>query len=361
MSNVLDSFAFATCKLDLECDAAQTLILMHQQLRPLDKTSLITQLSSVASALTQFALSKNAFASLNKEDQIFLLKNNIPLYLQYITARYFSAETGFDQLSWILEGQLLIGPTTDFKSSFYRLTLKDYSQQNNLFVTPEIVELYSHFCQNVGVFFPFPRRFNGLIASILLFHVPDSQKNCLKDSKKISCFYNEAKELANLGIDNLGKGSSPSSKRFQFKFDLETLIHSLTRMSHIFGTCTFQSQAGDLQRAPVPKLLVVNFTETENNWIKLRFSQIEKQFQSVIPPSSFLSEMFNLLGKGIAVSQKFSIDFMAIVVERARRVLKMHQEFQALTDTDQVRQVYLCFFKAFLFLTPDILYSSIYW
>ena len=155
-------------------------------------------------------------------------------------------------------------------------------------------------------------------------------KICLKDSERISCFYNEAKELANLGVDNLSKSQVCKSK-----FDLETLVHSLTRMSHIFGTCTFANQIEDLQKT-VPKPLAVNFSEAEDDWIKVRFSQIQKQFRSVIPPSDFMSELFDLLGKGIPVGQRFSVDFMAIVVERGRRVLKLHKEFQSLTDQDQV-------------------------
>jgi hypothetical protein len=79
----------------------------------------------VTFALTDFAASQYLFSSLCKEDQTILLKNNIPLYLQYIIARYFTADTGFEQLSWILEGQILIESIEEV-TRLHRITLKRY-------------------------------------------------------------------------------------------------------------------------------------------------------------------------------------------------------------------------------------------
>jgi hypothetical protein len=60
------------------------------------------------------------------------------------------------------------------------------------------------------------------------------------------------------------------------------------------------------------------------------------EFRSVIPSSEFITEVFNLLLHGTRVSAKFSPDWMSIITERARRVLKIHPEFQAMTDREQV-------------------------
>ena len=63
--------------------------------------------------ITEFASSQGSFASLRKEDQKHLLVNNVPLYLQYILARYFSAESGLEQITWIMEGQVSIQTIED--------------------------------------------------------------------------------------------------------------------------------------------------------------------------------------------------------------------------------------------------------
>jgi hypothetical protein len=38
---------------------------------------------------------------------VLLLKTNIPLYLQYVLARYFESESGYEQLCWIFQGPIL--------------------------------------------------------------------------------------------------------------------------------------------------------------------------------------------------------------------------------------------------------------
>jgi hypothetical protein len=87
--------------------------------------------------LTEFAYTQFLFLSLTKEDQITLLKNNIPLYLQYVAARYFTAETGVEQLSWILEGQLSLESIEEV-GKMSKITLREYNESVHLFPTAEV-------------------------------------------------------------------------------------------------------------------------------------------------------------------------------------------------------------------------------
>ena len=80
-----------------------------------------------------------------------------------------------------------------------RISLKEYNTTVNLFPTSEIVELYSHFSENVGIFYPFPQHCNGLIANMLIYNTNESIVEELKEAKRISCIFNEAKELVKLG------------------------------------------------------------------------------------------------------------------------------------------------------------------
>jgi len=56
------------------------------------------------------------------------LRNNIPLYLQYILARYFCSETGFEQISWLLEGDIPIYSIEEIN----RLRYLDFNEVNHL-------------------------------------------------------------------------------------------------------------------------------------------------------------------------------------------------------------------------------------
>ena len=93
LSNILDAFTLAAGKLSLNSDQTFEFVENHQRNKPLDKNTLVKQLSLIASMLTEFASSQLLFSSLDKEDQIVLLKNNIPLYLQYVVARYLFVKT----------------------------------------------------------------------------------------------------------------------------------------------------------------------------------------------------------------------------------------------------------------------------
>jgi hypothetical protein len=141
-----DDLSFATCKLEW----SRNLIRSHRgQLRP-EMNTLLRQLSSVASSLTEFAKSQFAFNTLNQDDQTVLLNYNVPLYLQYVTAKYFSAKTGLEQLNWILEGQdnnLSGQPETNF----IRISLAEYNVPTPFFSSPEQMDRYSDLCEKVSI------------------------------------------------------------------------------------------------------------------------------------------------------------------------------------------------------------------
>ena len=91
--------------------------------------------------ITEFASSQGSFASLRKEDQKHLLVNNVPLYLQYILARYFSAESGLEQITWIMEGQVSIQTIEDV-TELNLITLTEFNSSVTMYSSAELVELY---------------------------------------------------------------------------------------------------------------------------------------------------------------------------------------------------------------------------
>ena len=60
-----------------------------------------------------------------------LLRANIPLYLQYVTARYLQAPTGLDQLTWILEGKLFTDSVSESKNWFKFLWSSSFVTSTN--------------------------------------------------------------------------------------------------------------------------------------------------------------------------------------------------------------------------------------
>jgi hypothetical protein len=257
-----------------------------------------------------------------------LLKNNIPLYLQYILARYFSADTGVEQLNWILEGQIAID-SLDVVTSLSRISLKEFNASVNFFPTSEMLRAFSNSVENIGLFYPFPQHCNGLIANMLLYFVDDSIAGSLKEAKRIGCIFEEAKGLVKMGFNLMDRTLS-----FDAGSSVGPLIHTLIKMRTIFGDCKVQSN-GQEWRVGLPQTILVNYTSAEELWMKQKFDEFQREYISVSPPKEYFEELIHLLVHGKQVSETFVLSWMAMDTERVRRVLKMHPEFRNLSNRDQ--------------------------
>ena len=278
--------------------------------------------------VTEFASSQFLFKSLTKDDQITLLKNNIPLYLQYVMARYFSAETGIEQLNWILEGQLIMESLEEI-TKLSRISLNEFNSTVQMFPTSESAELYLRYSENVGMFYPFSQHCSGLVANMLLFYTNDSMTDSLKEPKRISCIFDEAKELVRVGFEHLDRHLYVNAGS-----NIGPLIHTLSKMKTIFGLCKVHSDGKGLVRN-VPQLLAINYTDAEECWLNHRFSQFRTNYASVSPPADFFKDLLILLESCGTVAHNFVQTWAGMTQERMRRVLKSNPEFSTMPDKCQ--------------------------
>ena len=59
------------------------------------------------------------FINLHKSDQRKLLARNVPLYVQYVLARYINSDSGYEQIRWLLGKVCEIMSSEEFKSIAY--------------------------------------------------------------------------------------------------------------------------------------------------------------------------------------------------------------------------------------------------
>jgi hypothetical protein len=87
-------------------------------------------------------------------------------------ARYFSAESGYKQISWILEGQI---PANLFRSktSLNRISLKEYNTSADLFGSMASEFIFTDCAETVSTFYPFSHECNALVANVIL-HFPNN-------------------------------------------------------------------------------------------------------------------------------------------------------------------------------------------
>ena len=329
ISCILDAFTLSCGKLNLDSESAQDLILNHQGLKAFEKTTLISQLIVIASMLTDFASKLLLFTSLSSEDQKILLKHNIPFYLQYIMARYFSADTGLDQLNWILEGPITFD-SLDQVSSFQKLNFEEYNQFVKLCETSELAEFYQQCSENIGIFYPFPQYCNGLVANMLLFYTDESMREELNEANRIFHIFQACTDLMRKShklMDRSLQGPNSSDP-------LKPLIYTLKKMNSIFGSFVLHQNSVFIGR-PVPKALPLVFTQAEENWVNLRFQQFQDQFKSIVPTKVYLDTVANLLCHNTPVTAEHMQNWRLMVSERSIRVLKVHPEFESLSTREQ--------------------------
>ena len=328
MSSILDAFTITTGKVCLNTELTHELILNHQKQKPIEKTTLMSHLSCISSALQDFAMSQYLFSSLSKQDQNLLLNNNIPLYIQYILARYFSAETGLEQLNWITEGQIYLD-SIEVVTSLSRISLKEYNNSANILPSLELVELFSQFSANIGMFYPFPEHCNGLIANMILYQIDDNISSRLQEKKRIGCIFEEAKALVRMGFDTLDR-----TLDFNPSNCIAPLIHTLQKMKSIFGSSQLQNQGEELNKY-IPSSIVINYSDNEDSWIQQVFNQFETAYASVGPSQDLVDDLISLLEVGKPVSVNFMPSWIEMTTERVYRVLKSHPEFTCLPERAQ--------------------------
>ncbi len=102
--SVSRSYILAWAEVDLETEAISEIVSlqMNPGKNPVSKETYAHLLLAHITHFERFASAFERFTQLPEPDQTLLLKKNAPLVCHYILARYVSAETGVDQLTWLL-------------------------------------------------------------------------------------------------------------------------------------------------------------------------------------------------------------------------------------------------------------------
>jgi hypothetical protein len=269
LSSILDSFTLVMGKLSPDSESAQDLIRTHQNLQPTTLATYLNQLSLLASLLQKFALSHVQFQSLAQEDQAVLLRHNIPLYLQYVTARYLNAKSGLEQLTWILEGNYFPDFTQDVEDLSV-ISFDEFVWEQVVFRSSEMFQMYSDYLQLIQHFFSFPHYFNALVANALLYQTTETMKKELKDPQKIEGLHREAEKLAEKELN--------SAMSHNINLKMVTLQFALWQMKTIFDLVQVCNEK-NFPSAKVPRPFSISFTDTEESWLIHKFERLQIQFR----------------------------------------------------------------------------------
>ena len=236
------------------------------------------------------------------------MKNNIPLYMQYILARYFTAKTGVEQLSWILEKEF----SEDLVKGIMTINLQEFDSGISFFPNPEIAHVYALFAENIFTHFPFPRNCNALIANLILYHMDDSFHLELQEPKKVEAMFEEAEDLLKFGCRFFEKIKVSH-------INIATFIKTLKILNELFEKCIVRTEDNLM-----PKTVQIGYTDMEEMWLVSQFGQFQQQFLSVQPPLEYLQEGVDYTRTKTITQNSFFRTWGLMTTERIIRVLKMH-------------------------------------
>jgi hypothetical protein len=105
-------------------------------------------------------------------------------------------------------------------------------------------------------------------------------------------------------------------------------------MNTIFENFTIQATGAGLNQ-PVPRILTLDFTRTEECWLNRKFQEFQDQFRSVSPSKEHMDTLVKLLYYNTPVTAQHMSNWKMMIEERLRRVLKSNSEFEALPVREQ--------------------------
>ncbi len=296
-------------------NAAKHFVLFHQFRYLYHKSDFQDVLCMVLEQFDAFVRKLKPFSALPPEDQEKLLVRNRKLFLMFVLGNYFSANSGFEQLSWIL------GPCSKHlqgidEAGLHFIPFQNFTNSLNIFE------------QTTGT------------TSYLLDLSFDLRRSRMRPDQKhlIALFFAFYQEQ-----DMLLKRSALVRATF------DNIMCHLTR----FSWCPiFSHQSlGNILRTTLSMVEIfdVSFTwkvfERSNNirmpltfeetqWMQLHLCKFDQAFRSV-PLGEDLTREYIMHSYGIPLSQNFFATSNKIFVERFRRILLHYPEYSNLNPLNR--------------------------
>ena len=108
----------------------------------------------------------------------------------------------FQQISWILEGQVSL-QTIDDVTDLNLITLNEFNAATAMYNSLDLVELYQYYSDTIRRHYSFPQHCNGLIANVLIYQTNQNMLKDLAEPNRIKRIFNDAKSLIRLGQQSL--------------------------------------------------------------------------------------------------------------------------------------------------------------
>ena len=105
MNTILNDFTIANAEVSVQSEKVDFVMMGHTESWNWNEShtqALMMSIANLYHVIENFAKKSRLFRTIRMADQLILLRHNASLYIHYILARYCAADTGLEQLDWIL-------------------------------------------------------------------------------------------------------------------------------------------------------------------------------------------------------------------------------------------------------------------
>ncbi len=255
------------------------------------------------------------FRTLQRSDQVTLHARNSKLFLMYALGRVFSSNTPQEQTEWIY-GEDLSANTRKTCHPFvsFQSFANIFSSDHQRAAVGKLLDM----SYDLKLTCPLPPNSKNLVALLLSFHMTDASD--FVDPQTIKAINNHISTHLHLHhYPTLAKATQMS------------LLSILTVMSSTFDTfisCDLYQSSISTQEIAMP------FTIEERLYLQRQLARYEEALKAV-PCGEEICRQFLMFTYGAPPSPRFTSLSNKVFMERAKRVLQLHQEFASLSAQEQ--------------------------
>ena len=264
-----------------------------------------------------FAERHRGFASLGAEDRATLLRKNTALFVCYALARYLSAETGEDQLRWLLDADM---PQNLSGRRLERVHCEEFNARTKIFQSAHRLSAVTREISAAGAVAGLSYGNTFLVANLVLFNTNGIPFSELRNGARIHAAF----------IEGIGLLKRHQRGRVDVEAVLGIVHSSLEAMQAAFNEdVAWRPEETPEVSADFPMLgLRMPVTPEEDAWLDAHMSWFDKAFWSVRADEEVASLLLERSAAGGAQS-RWSEACVALLAARMRRVAQAQPDLSS--------------------------------
>lgn len=275
--------------------------------------------------LIDFSKEVALFQSLAVSDQRILLYSNIPIFVNFYLGKYFLSDSGFDQLTLMLEHHMS------------QMTLEEIARlkvltvdETGLIFDPDKLEEYKSQLKELSSLPSIPSYFHGLLAALILFDQPEQDKMLL-ERKRILAIQECLADLIyseELRLEDLKQ--MMDSLRIMSKLTL-SYLHPLAD-----AMITKMEMQKDDRRMNCEVGMMIDCAEQDKEWINQELDCVAAAFRSITIPGLALEYFFEMASsKPVKIPPDIVKSNMMMNFGRMFQVLRLNRQFNSWSDDEK--------------------------